>query len=436
MAEALLIPGSVYPAPDDPITRLEQEVRYSYWPVSYQFGDPTVISNVGLPLSGVQFSYGIRSVGEFRAQLQLGDDEVRAMYPWDKIIPRKTGIVVVREVFNPISATWASEALQHYLIWSAPRDPHTGRISMYGTTVEGLWSRRLITKAITWSGVDQATIAADLLLPAKFSKIDLGGGLWPGWITVDPPGVGTTVFRSFSYADGQETNLLEAHQNRSQLATNSYEWTTRPRVLSGPDPTDAASANTFRLEYQLGYPRLGREIGGTQPVPRVRFDREGSGNVVSFGFNYDGANVPNIVWARGKGYDSLQTTALVTNTDATGTSEWAYGFMQTEAKFSDPDVGDPTTLSSYARRYMWEQLGSEQFIGSLRLRGNLPPYFGSYFLGDDIIFETNDLTWPPDYYDAAGFAEFGLRIFGWKVTPPQGENGEDIELILSGAALA
>lgn len=431
LMEALALPGLNYPIPTDPALRLEQEVRYSYWPVAYQFSDPTVISNVSLPLSGVQFSQSMRGVGELRASLQLAEEEVRAIYPWDKVIPRKTGIVVVRETYNRLVADWDSEVIQHYIVWSAPRNPHTGRMEIYATTVEGLWARRLITKAMTWTNVDQATIAADLLNPALFSKIALGASMWQGWINVDPP-IPTGFLRTFSYADGQETNLLEAQQNRSQLATNSYEWTTRPRVLSG---ADAASANTFRLEFQLGYPRLGREIGGTFPVPRIRFDREGGGNVAEYAINYDGSTVPNIVWARGKGYDELQVKTVVTNTFADGQNEWDYGFLQTEDKFSDPDVSILTTLQSYARRYMWEKLGSEQFISSLTLKGNAFPFFGSYGIGDDIIFETNDLTWPLDYYDDAGYVEFGLRIFGWTVTPPQGNEDESVKLLLSGGDL-
>jgi hypothetical protein len=431
--DALLAPGLSYPTPDDPALRLEQEVHYSYWPVAYVFGDPTVISNVSLPLSGVQFSEVVRGVGELRAQLQLADDEVRAIYPWDKIIPRKTGIVVVREVYEPITASWMAEAVQHYVVWSANRSPTTGRMSIYATTVEGLWSRRLITKGVTWTNQDQTLIAADLLDPSVWSQIPLGGGQWPGWITIDPPTAPTGVVRSFTYEDGQETNLLEAHQNRSMLQTNSYEWTTRPRVLSG---ADAASANTFRLEYQMGFPMLGRRIGGITPPPRFSFNRTGVGNVSEFQFDYDGSDVPNIVWARGQGYDSLQVKALIQNIDDGGLPEWAYGFLQTEARFSDPDVKSVSTLTSYGRRYMWERLGSEQHIQSMSVVGNMPPYFGTYSLGDDVIVTTNDPTWPDDRYDSGGFVELALRIFGWVVTPPQGNDGETVQLLLSGGEIA
>jgi hypothetical protein len=422
-----------YPPPDDPATLLEQEVRYTYWPVAYQFGDPTVISNVSLPLSGVQFSQAIRGVGEFRASLQLTEDEVRAIYPWDKIMPRKSGIVVVRSVFNNASSSWESEPVQHYVIWAAPRDPHTGRMSIYGTTVEGLWARRLITKAMSWSGQDQTLIAADLLDPNQFSQIPLGSGMWTGWINVDPPVLVTGVARTFSYAEGQETNLLEAHQNRSQLATNSYEWTTRPRVLVGDD---AESASTFRLEYQMGFPYLGQGVGGIDPPKRMRFDTYGSGNVLSFSMNHDGSEVPNIMWARGKGYDQLQVKALVTNVDQLGQEEWEYGFLQTEAKFSDPDVSLVSTLTDYARKAMWEKLGSEQFIPSLTIRGDMPPYFGTYSLGDQFILETNDATWRTDLYGDSGYVEVLLRAFGWVVTPPQGEQSEHIQIVLGAGALS
>ncbi|HJW36865.1 MAG TPA: hypothetical protein VJ769_09520, partial [Actinomycetes bacterium] len=398
-----------------------------YWPVSYQFGDPTVISNRGLPLSGVRFSEIMRGVGEIRASLQLADDEVRALYPWDKVIPRKTGIVVVRDVFDDSTGTWISEAVQHYIVLAAPRDPETGRMEIMGLTIEAAWARRLITKAITWSGVDQTTIAADLLDPTKWSKTALGPNPWPGWITVDPPTNPTGVTRDFSYADGQESNLLEAHQNRSQLATNSYEWTTKPRVLSG---TDAASANTFRIQYVLGFPKLGRLLTDTSPAPRLRYDRNGGGNVVSYKYQHDGSQCANIVWGRGKGYEDLQAKTVVS------VPEWLNGFLQSETRFSDPDVESVSTLADYCNRFLLERLGSEQFLAKLTLRGDRAPFFGTYVIGDEVTLDTNDSTWPDDMLGPDGFLSLDSRIFGWTVTPPQGGTAETVELVISGGDLA
>lgn len=417
-----------YPPFSDPVATEIQQARYTYWPVAYQFGDPTVISNVPLPLSGVKFSEVIRGVGELRGYLQLAEPEVRALYPWDKIIPRITGIVVVREVLDTAASRWIPDVVQHYCVWAAPPDPATGRIAILGQTVESLWARRLITRGMTWLSADQQQIAADLLDPAKFSLIPVGSGLWPGWITIDPPTVPTGVPRDFTYEERQETNLLEAHQNRSQLATNSYEWTTKPTVLIGDD---AASASVFRLQFVMGFPRLGRELGEEFPVPRVRYDRGGGGNVSGFEYRYDGSSVPNIVWGRGNGYEELQTKALVTNTFG-GVNEWDLGFLQTEARFSDPDVKEQSTLEAYCGRYMWQRLSGEKFIAKLTIRGNRPPFFGTYSLGDQIILESNDVTLPPDTIDGSGFAEFLTRVYGWSVTPPQGRQDEVVELLVAG----
>jgi len=412
-----------YPPFRDPVVPLEQEVRYSYWPVAYQFGDPTVISNVPLPLGGVQYSEVIRGVGQFKASLQLSEPEVRAIYPWDKVIPRKTGIVVVRSVRDDVSSSWDSQPIQHYTIDAATPEPDTGRMVITGTTVEGRWARRLITKAITWNNVDQVQIPADLLNPAIFSQIPQGVGLWPGWIKVDPPTAFTGVTRTFAYADRQETNLLEAHQNRSQLATNSYEWTTKPVVLVG---ADAEAASVFRLQYVMGFPRLGRQLGDpTDPIPRLRYDTRGMGNVSRFSNAYDGSNVVNIVWGRGNGYEDLQVKAVATN------PEWTQGFLQTESRFSDPDVKEVDTLTAYCYRQIWQSLSSERYISKLTLTGTRFPFFGSYSLGDDMILETNDQTWPPDVYQD-GFVTLLVRAYGWTVTPPQGGAPEIVELLLAG----
>lgn len=416
-----------YPPFTDPVAISEQEVRYSYWPVAYQFGDPTVISGISAPFGGVQFSEVMRGVGQFKGSLQLADDEVRRLYPWDKFVPRKTGVVVVREVFDPVGEQWLSSVIQHYTVDKATPNPHDGRLMVEATTVEGRWSRSLITKAISWNGVDQMQIAADLLNPALFSQVPLGAGMWPGWITVDPPTNFTGVTRTFSYDDRQETNLLEAHQNRSQLASNSYEWITKPTVLVGDD---AASASVFRLQYILGFPKLGRQLGDDPPIPHLRFDTRGTGNVLRFERVYDGSNVVNIVWGRGNGYEDLQVKALATN------PEWEQGFLRSEGRFSDPEVKLQDTLTAYCYRQIWQSLSSEQYIAKLTLAANRFPHFGTYQIGDEMILETNDVTWPPDFYNPDGFVELLVRVYGWTITPPQGGQGETIDLLVAGGANA
>jgi hypothetical protein len=419
--------ASVLLARTSPLLFEERPVRYTYWPVMYQFGDPTPISHSPLPLSGVQYSRVMRGVGELAASLQLADPDVRKLDPWALVIPRKTGIVAIREEYDPNVNAWYASIAWHGIVWAAPRDPMTGRMSIHAQTVESLWARRVISGPLaggdlTWTQVDQQAIAADLLNPARFSYVPLGADPWPGWINVDPPTVPTGVLRDFTYKRDQQTNLLEAQQNRSQV-DGGYEWTTVERVLSGgPNPLDATA---YRVQFALGYPRLGRALTGPNNVPSLKFDRNGAGNVLSYGYAYDGSEVPNIVWGRGAGYDDAAVQAQVRNS-----AEWAYGYLQTEAKFSDPDVLVGSTLAAYSTAYLRQKLASEQFVAALAVRGDVPPYFGSYSIGDDTLFATNDLTWPGT--DDGSFVELSTRIFGWRVTPPEGENSEKVELFLSG----
>lgn len=406
---------------------LPRNVRWSYWPVSYLNGDPTVIGNAPLPLGGVQCSTIMRGVGQLRGSLQLADPYVRSLYPWDKVVPRKTGIVAVRATQDPNTGVWGTSWIEHYWVLAAPTEPSTGRMKIMAVTVEGLWARRLITKAVTWTGVDQQQIAADLLNPAIWSKIALGANPNTGWINVDPPTVPTGVARTFTYVDGQETNLLGAHQDRSQLATNPYEWTTTTRVLVG---TDGESAQSFRPQFVLGFPTLGRQLGQPYPVPRLTFDTNGTGNVISFEPQNDASAVTNIVWGRGNGYGDLQLKTQVQYTPGS-VNEWSLGFMQTEGRYSNPDVIDVNTLNDQSVRQMNETLGSQAYISKLKVRGDLFPYFGSYVIGDQMIFATNDITWPPDYYTASGYVEQLVRVYGWTVTPPEADNSETVDLLLA-----
>ncbi len=422
-----------YPPFNEPVAPSVQQVAYTYWPCNFENGDLTVVGNSSLPMSGVSFSHLMRGVGEFKASLQLADPEVRASDPWGKIVPRKTAVVPVRSHYDDDSAAWVHNAEQAYLVWAAPRDPATGRMSITAHSVESAWARRLITRLMEWVAEDQTTIAADLLDPALFSLVPAGPAQWPGWITVDPPTVPTGVLRTHDYQERQETNLLEAHQARSQLATNSYEWTLGARVLAG---ADAISATSFRPQFVMGFPRLGRELGEDYPVPRLRYDTNGSGNVKTFQYAFDGSDVPNIVWGRGTGYEELQVKTQVQNTDVFGNDEWDYGYLQTEQRFSDPDVKLESTLQDYCYRLMWDRLGSEQFVSALTIRGNVFPTFDTYVIGDQVILESNDLTWPSDWYDSSGWVEFLARIFGWVVHPPQGDQGETIELLVGAGRLS
>lgn len=417
-----------YPV-DPSLTGQQVEVRYSYWPVNFAMGNLTVISNVPLPLSGVAYSKAMREVGELRASLQLADPDVRKLYPWDKIIPRKTAIVVVREQQDPVSGAWVAQAQDAYTVYGAPSDAATGRMIIAAqSTPESMWARRLITKAMTWTNQDQTQIAADLCDPVKFSLIPLGANPWPGYVTVDPPTVPTGITRTHSYEEGQETNLLEAHQSRSQLATNSYEWTTGLRVLSGASPV---SAQAFRPVYVMGYPQLGRRRSADFPMPILTYDRAGTGNVTYLKVNRDGTAVPNIVWGRGDGYEDLQVKDKVENIDQYGKREWEYGYLQSEERFSNPDVKNVATLRDHMYRLMWDRLGSERYLAEVVVRGDLPPYFDRYVVGDDILLRTNDLTWPPDWYEN-GWVYLPGRIYGWTVNPPQGDQHESIHLLVGG----
>lgn len=429
--EALFLRDIAGAGPEEP-----QNVSYSYWPVNYLNGDPTVISNVPYPLSGVQFSVLMRGVGEMRASLQLADDEVRAMGPWDKFIPRKTGIIAVRTV------TRDDGYREHTIpfggiLWQAPVDPETGRMNMVFQTVESLWARRLITgpapvgqrdasgnlrPSVTWTGVDQFQIARDLLNPAVWSQLGAIGGQFPAWINVEGPSGNSGVYRDMTYKRGSETNLLQAHQDRSRII-NGYEWYTSHRVLSGNDAYNAAS---FRAQFVAGYPRLGRQYSSGDNVPTFTYRTDGRGNVMKIQPAYNSQNVSNVVWGTGSGYDDDALRVL-----AKYPADWTYGFLMTEARFSNPDVNQQNTLQDQTNARLIQSYANEQYLEALTVRGDLFPYFDTYQIGDDCLVDTDDWTWP-DRPDGSRGVQYITRIMGYRVTPPEGEQSETIEIVTAG----
>lgn len=504
---AALLAAESYDPPE------EQQVSYTYWPVNYYLGEPTVISNVPLPLSGVSFSQVLKNVGELRASLQLADPDVRAMNPWELVLPRKTGIVVVRSVLSDAdNETYEHTAVWHGTVWTRTPNPATGRWDIVARTVEYSWARRLITGPMTggnlvWVQKDRTVIAQDLLTPELFSQLgpaeqlgsatatldaatvdrvvvataDVGdiplgsyvkittptgidrlnaggtgsifrvaglspsGGntavivtpnidelsltgdvvtvidLWPGWINIDKPTTMTgQIVRGHRYLRDQQTNLLTAHQDRSK-ASDGYDWHTSVRVLSG---TDALNATAYRLQYVMGYPRLGREYG-VSDIPRFTHRVNGQGNVLRADPVYNGEGVNNAVWGQGSGYDTDTVRAFASNT-----SDWANGFLITEGRYSNPDVTRADTLEEYTVAALVQSYADEQYLGTITIRGDKPPYFGTYALGDDALFTTDDYT-NPDGPNGDRDTTYVTRIMGWTVTPPEGNSSETVALVLA-----
>lgn len=413
-----------------------QNVSYSYWPVNYLNGDPTVISNAPFPLSGVQFSVLGRGVGEMRASLQLAEPEVRSMNPWDKFIERKTGIVVVRTVTLE-NGQQEHTAPFHGVLWRAPADPSTGRMECIFQTVESTWARRFITgpppigqrdsagnlrPGMSWTQADQFQIARDLLNPGLFSQLGNVGGQFPGWITVEGPSGTSGVLRDMSYKRGSETNLLTAHQDRSRVI-NGYEWYTAPRVLTGLNAYDAGS---FRIQMIAGYPRLGRSYESEDIIPRFAYHADGRGNVSSIKYASNSHSVANTVWGTGSGYDDDALRVV-----ARYPADWQYGFLVSEDKYSNPDVSNQNTLQEQTNAKLVQGYANERYIESLVVRGDLFPYFGTYNLYDDCLVTTDDWTQQGDT-ESERERTFVSRIMGWIVTPPEGDNSEMVEMVLSG----
>lgn len=429
--EALAMRDLAGAGPEEP-----QNVSYTYWPVNYLNGDPTVISNVPFPLSGVQFSVLMRGVGELRAALQLAEPEVRAMGPWDKFIARKTGIIAVRTV------TREDGYREHTvpfggILWQAPVDPETGRMNMVFQTVESLWARRLITgppplgqrdasgnlrPSVTWTSTDQFQIARDLLNPALWSQLGAIAGQFPAWINVEGPSGNSGVVRDMTYKRGSETSLLQAHQDRSRII-NGYEWYTTHRVLSG---NDAFNASTFRVQFVAGYPRLGRKYSSGDNVPTFTYRTDGRGNVKKIQPAYNAQNVSNVVWGTGSGYDDDALRVV-----AKYPADWMYGFLMTEARFANPDVNQQNTLQDQTNARLIQSYANEQYLEALTVRGDLFPYFDSYQIGDDCLVDTDDWTWP-DRPDGSRGVQYLSRIMGYRVTPPEGDQSETVEILTSG----
>ena len=58
-------------------------------------------------------------------------------------------------------------------------------------------------------------------------------------------------------------------------------------------------------------------------------------------------------------------------------------------------------------------------------------WLGSYAIGDDCLFNSDDWTLQ-DQPDGSRELTYVSRIMGWRVTPPEGENNETVDVMLAG----
>lgn len=345
-----------------------------------------------LPLAaGAQISKVLNGSGTLSGTtLPLADPRMKALNVYDMTTPARRAIYAIRD-----NTPWWGG-----IIWTRSYDSTADTVSIGCADFWSYFDHRFVLPAITLppatpttvaEAVDtinreQCSLAGQLILDAQLFT---GGDIGVNWI-----GGVTDVVRERSYL-GYELGTVA--QRLRDLAN----------LVDGPDMVfDVGPFDTNGRPKRIlitGTPKLG--LTGTPYVWEI------GGNLVSYVWPSDGTKMTTKTYAIGDGTDV--STLIAVDED---TSRYDDGWPILESSTTHTSVVDFDTLVNYAAA----DLANNRLpvaLPKLRVRGDLPPRFGEFGIGDtaQVIIKDNFFT--------AGI-NTTMRVLGIDVSPT-----ETIELV-------
>jgi hypothetical protein len=339
------------------------------------------------PFRVESFSRSINEAGELNASLFLSDrTQVKG---WDpEAIERRTALYVIRDTV-PV---WGG------IIWRAKPVDGATRAEIYAQTFESYLDHREIRTSVAFTLTDQLDIVRSLLTAAQ----------------VDPRGnVGMTatanlsgVLRDQAYREWERPGVLASIQALAQVI-DGFEFTVDVGMDGNGQPTRTMI---------LGYPQLGLPRGLVLEYP---------GSIVDYDWPTDGMTAANVWSALGAGEGT--SMLIADGVSARAAAELASGYPILEKSSSYKDVTQPDVLQAHADEDLDASVG-DVTIPTVTLRDTFP-VFGTYALGDTVRIRITS-PYHPAKADGSPGVDRSARIVAWKVTPPDGDKPEKVELTL------
>ena len=353
----------------------------------YLFADLLTNSVIAeLPLTGVNFTQQLNSIGTLTGHLLLSGVNSTTTNVINATIPGRTAIYVDRDG----SLVWGG------IVWERTFGSKDQKLSITAREFESYFEKRVITNTSVFTNIDQLVVARTLINNAQ----SLSGGNIGVAVGTETSG----VLVSKTYYSYELKNVFSAIQDLSKSNTG-FDFNIYVYYDSNRNP-----AKLFRF----GYPRYGKTYSSasiSQPVVEL------PGNIVAYEYPEDGTGTANYVYAVGAG--SNEGKLIASAIDGTKISAgWAV--LETTTNYSDQT--DSTLLGNLAS-------GQVAAISSppVRIKVVIPTYvdpiFGSYEIGDDIRVRITDDRFP------AGLDTY-YRLTAYNVTV--GEDGpEEVTLTLA-----
>lgn len=424
-------------------------------------GNPIIAE---LPLTEVNYTSQLNSVGTFTGHLLLSGANSATYNAYEGTVPGKTilWVLYTNPTTNETKPVWSG------VIWAREYDGASQTLSLSAQEMMSLYNRRRISTTKDYSnnpsdplGYDPIYIAQQLMAYAE--------ALPHGKTGLDTSiGIGVSAYRTKKVYEGYE--LKSVYQAVKDLAANFFDFAIKPEI----------AGNTLENVLYLQYP-LGNEYVSSNPYEKV-FSYPG--NLVGYSYPEDASSAANKLYGLGYGDNNSKIVAkavaperigsyTITNASGNGTkvtytasnrfvvgqevvisgvvpSQYNGTFTVTAAdpsgtlphtSFKVASIATGTYTSGGTANSTWpllEDTASYTDIGDLQLLKDLTlgqlnatsyppaviqiviptyidPVYTSYNIGDQIRLDVKD-----DYFYSGLNGEI-LRIIAISVAP--GENG-------------
>jgi hypothetical protein len=333
-----------------------------------------------LSLTNVNFTQQLNTSGTFTGDLLLSGVDSAGLNVLNSTIPGRCAIYVDRSGV----LVWGG------IVWQREYDSLSQHLKISAREFESYFERRRITSTLSYTNVDQLTVAQSLIQAAQ--SVPYGN------IGVVIPSSTSGVLISQTYYSYEFKTYFNALSDLSKN-NNGFDFNITVAYDGDGNPTKT---------LQLGYPRLGNAYSATSAtVPTFILP---AGNIVQYNYKEDGTKAVNTVYATGAG--SNEGKLISTGVDATKT---ASGWPLLEDSTNYSNITDATLLLGLANGQVLSASYPPQTLQIVA-----PPYvdpiFGTYNIGDQARVVITDPFYPTEF-------DGNFRIIGFNVTP--GENAAE-----------
>lgn len=347
----------------------------------YLFADLLTNQVIGeLPLTGVNFTQQLNTIGTFTGRLLLSGVNSAALNVANSTIPAKTAVYVDRDGV----LVWGG------VLWGRPYKSDSQTLEFQAQEFESYFNKRRVTVTQAFTATDQFTIAQWLINTAQTAT---GGNIG---VVVPTNTSGVNVSRT--YYSYERKNVYQALLDLSR-AENGFDFNIQVAYDTNYNP---------QKTLVLSYPRSGTAYSVSNPTaPVFEFP---AGNMVLYELEENGSLSANTVYAMGAG--SNEGKLIATGQETTYLSA-GWPLLEEVANYSD-----------YTDTTLLQQLADAQSLATAYPPTTFKivyppaqnPVFGTYNLGDDCRLRILDDRFPTGL-DAA------YRIVAINVQP--GEDGPE-----------